>query len=74
VLGALYLPDLLSFLEQAMGFKALDADVYFIDYLPSEVETWQVAVICLTAMVIALLATFYPANKAAKLRPIELID
>ena len=74
VLIALNLSEIVSFLEKLFNFKALDGDVYFINYLPSEVQATQVLIIAGTAVVIALLASLYPAKKASKLSPIELIQ
>lgn len=67
------LPQLVAILEAVFQFKALDADVYFIDYIPTEVEFLQILTVVFTAFVVALLATLYPARKAAKLAPVELI-
>lgn len=73
VLLAWYLPELFAGLESLFNFKALDSDVYFINHLPSELLTSQVLVVSLTAFVIAFLATLYPAKRAAKLTPVELL-
>lgn len=73
-LGAIYLPDIVQYLEQAWNFKALDKDVYFIDHLPSELQGLQVTLIAATAFVISLFACFIPAKKASKLTPVELLN
>ena len=70
---AFYLPDIFTFIEQILNFKALDGDVYFIDRIPSEIDLSQVSIVVFTALVIAFLATLYPSKKAAKLTPIELL-
>ena len=74
LLLAWQLEGLVSTLEQLFGIKALDADVYFISHIPSQIQIEQVIVIALTALVIALIASYYPAKKASKLDPIELIS
>lgn len=71
---AFNLTSIVSFIESALGVNALDGDVYFINYLPSQVQMGEVAIIAITAMVIAFLASLYPAKKASKLSPIELIQ
>ena len=73
VLG-LNLSGIMHFAETLFNFKALDGDVYFIDYLPSEVNVGQVVIIVTTALVIAYLASLYPARKASRMNPIELIQ
>jgi lipoprotein-releasing system permease protein len=52
---------------------ALDASVYFIDHLPVDTQTPDVALIVLASLAIAALATVYPAVQAARLYPVEAI-
>jgi len=73
LLLAYNLPELFAMFEQWLNFKALDGDVYFIDRIPSEINLVQAAVVVLTALSIAFLATIYPARKASKMRPLDLL-
>jgi lipoprotein-releasing system permease protein len=52
---------------------ALDPSVYFIDHLPVATQAQDVALIVLASLVIAALATLYPARQAARLFPVEAI-
>jgi lipoprotein-releasing system permease protein len=52
---------------------ALDPSVYFIDHLPVDTQTPDVALIVLASLAIAALATIYPALQAARLYPVEAI-
>jgi lipoprotein-releasing system permease protein len=52
---------------------ALDPSVYFIDHLPVDTQTPDVALIVLASLGIAALATIYPAVQAARLYPVEAI-
>ena len=63
----------IALLERLLGHKFLSADVYFIDYLPSEVLVSDVVTIGLAALVLAFLATLYPAWRAARTRPAEVL-
>jgi lipoprotein-releasing system permease protein len=52
---------------------ALDPSVYFIDHLPVATQLLDVALIVLASLLIAALATLYPAWQAAALFPVEAI-
>lgn len=51
----------------------LDPSVYFIDHLPASTQRSDVALIVLASLVIAAIATIYPARQAARLFPVEAI-
>ncbi|HEU4563227.1 MAG TPA: ABC transporter permease [Gemmatimonadaceae bacterium] len=51
----------------------LDASVYFIDHLPVRVQALDVIWIVLASVVIAVVATVYPARQAARLYPVDAI-
>jgi lipoprotein-releasing system permease protein len=51
----------------------LDPSVYFIDHLPVSMQPLDVALIVLASLVVAALATIYPAVQAARLYPVEAI-
>ncbi|TWC38990.1 lipoprotein-releasing system permease protein [Pseudomonas sp. SJZ079] len=60
-------------LERALGMKFLNADVYFIDYLPSQLLLEDVLLVCGAALVLSFLATLYPAWRAARTQPAEAL-
>ena len=70
---ALTISDIISWVERTFGIQFLDADVYFISDLPSDLQWADVGVISLAALVISFLATLYPAWRAAKLQPAEAL-
>jgi lipoprotein-releasing system permease protein len=71
VVIAVNLQDLVHGLESVVGFKFLDARVYFMSDLPARVRTTDVVRICGFAFVLACLSTLYPAARAARLLPAE---
>jgi lipoprotein-releasing system permease protein len=71
VLIAANLQNLVHGLEALVGFKFLDARVYFMSDLPAHVRFSDVAKICAFAFVLACASTLYPAWRAARLLPAE---
>ena len=71
VLIAVNLQALVHGLEHAVGFKFLDARVYFMSDLPAHVHAADVLQICAVAFVLACVSTIYPAWRAARLAPAE---
>ena len=51
----------------------LNADVYPIDFLPSELNLLDVVFVVIGVFVLSLLATVYPARKAAAIQPAEAL-
>jgi lipoprotein-releasing system permease protein len=54
-------------------FIKLDPSIYFIDHLPVSTQPRDVILIVVASLLIAILATLYPAIQAAKLYPVEAI-
>ncbi len=76
VLGSLtawQLGAIVATLEDWFGFRLFDPDVYFISMLPTDVQWPDVAVISGLGVVISLLATLYPARRAAMISPAEVL-
>jgi len=71
VLIAVNLQSLVHGLEDILGFKFLDARVYFMSDLPAHVRLSDVVKICAFAFVLACISTLYPAWRAARLLPAE---
>ena len=51
----------------------IPAEVYFIDHLPIHIQATDVAMVVVASLLVAVLATVYPARKAAALHPVEAI-
>ncbi|MFC5698486.1 lipoprotein-releasing ABC transporter permease subunit [Pseudomonas sp. GCM10022186] len=73
ILAALNVSDAIALLERLLGHKFLNADVYFIDYLPSQLMAEDVVLVCSAALVLSFLATLYPAWRAARTQPAEAL-
>jgi lipoprotein-releasing system permease protein len=70
---AFNLDKLVEFLENLFGFKILSPEIYYIEKFPSQVNPMDVALIIITAILISLLATLYPAWRASKFDPAEAL-
>ncbi|MDR0367392.1 MAG: FtsX-like permease family protein, partial [Rickettsiales bacterium] len=55
------------------GTKLFPEDVYFLAEMPSRVEAGEVAAVGAMSLAISFLATLYPARKAARREPVEVL-
>ncbi len=74
VLVAMNLTGLIQQLESLIGHHFLSGDIYFVDFLPSQVEVRDVVLVSGTAILLSLAATFYPALKASRLNPATVLS
>lgn len=74
VLVALNLTSLIKGLESLMGHQFLSGDIYFVDFLPSQVIMGDVILVSSTAIILSLLATWYPASRASQLNPATVLS
>ncbi len=51
----------------------LEPEIYSIPYVPFHVRAWDAVLISATALLISFLATIYPARRASKLDPVEVL-
>lgn len=73
IFAALNVSSWIAALEHLIGHKFLNADVYFIDYLPSRLMAADVIQVCAAALVLSFFATLYPAWRAARTQPAEAL-
>ncbi len=59
--------------ENLLGIRLLSGDIYFIDFLPSDLQFNDVYLTAGIALLLSLLATIYPAIKATKIKPAEVL-
>lgn len=70
---ALNVENIVPALESLFQVEFLPADVYYISDLPSELRQPDVLRITGMALVLSLLATLYPAWRAARTEPVEAL-
>ncbi|WP_132700488.1 lipoprotein-releasing ABC transporter permease subunit [Reinekea marinisedimentorum] len=73
VIGALTIADILSWIENTFNIQFLNANVYFISYIPSELKWSDVTIIASASFLISVLSTIYPAWKASRISPAEAL-
>lgn len=73
VIAALNVSSWVAAIESFFGHQFLSSDVYFINYLPSELRLADVVLICGAALSMSFLATLYPAWRASRTQPAEAL-
>jgi lipoprotein-releasing system permease protein len=73
ILLALNVEATVHFLESLLNFTFLAKDVYYITDLPSDIRLDDVVTITVAALLMGLLATLYPAWRAARIQPAEAL-
>ena len=64
---------IMNFFEALFGWQIFNPDVFFITQLPSVLMWQDVAFICGLALTLSVVATLYPAYRAAKIEPAEAL-
>ncbi|MEH6517989.1 MAG: lipoprotein-releasing ABC transporter permease subunit [Halioglobus sp.] len=72
VLGT-YIAAITAAFESLLGVKLFDPSVYFISELPADLQWLDVAGVVAASLLLSLLATAYPAWRAAKIAPAEVL-
>lgn len=60
-------------LQNVLHVQILSKSVYFIDYLPSKIESTDIILVCALALLMSFLAALYPAWRAARTQPAEAL-
>lgn len=74
VLASWQLTNIINFIQKAIGHRFLSGDIYFIDFLPSELHWLDVFYVLLTALLLSLLASWYPARRASNIEPARVLS
>lgn len=77
LLGGIFLAthatSLVSGIEHYFHVQLISSDVYYVNYLPSKLVGHDVTQVCLLSLILSLLATLYPAWRAARVQPAEAL-
>ncbi|EMA4136560.1 lipoprotein-releasing ABC transporter permease subunit LolE [Cronobacter turicensis] len=74
VLASWQLTAIIHGIEKLIGHHFLSGDIYFIDFLPSELHALDVVYVLITALVLSLLASWYPARRASRVDPARVLS
>ncbi len=70
---ASHVTELVNWLQAVFHVNLLSSGAFWVDYLPSKIIASDVIKICVSAFVMSLLATIYPAWRASRIQPAEAL-
>ncbi len=70
---ALYVNEIVHFVEQLFQTKFLSPDVYYITEIHADLRIHEVFTYAISAFLLSILATIYPAWRAAKVQPADAL-
>lgn len=70
---ALNIEAIRQFLQGLTGTELFSAEIYFLSKLPAQIDWSEVTTVVVMAFSLSLLATLYPAWRAARLDPVEAL-
>ncbi|UYF98511.1 MULTISPECIES: lipoprotein-releasing ABC transporter permease subunit [unclassified Halomonas] len=73
VVLALTISDVIGWFESVTGIQFLDSGVYFVSHLPSKLIFSDIRNIVLAAFGLTFLSTLYPAWRAARVQPADVL-
>lgn len=73
VFFSLTVGDFAALVERVFDIKLLSAEVYPVDFLPSQIRIGDIAGVSVGVFLLSVLATLYPAYRASKVQPAEAL-
>ena len=62
-----------DFVQETTGLSVFPSDIYYLDRIPTEINFVDVTTIVTLALLTSILAGIYPAEQAARLKPVEAL-
>ncbi len=62
-----------DFIKSTTGLEVFPKNIYFFDRIPCEVNSHDVVMIVVIALIISMLAGLYPAHQGARLQPVAAL-
>ena len=73
IVFALNIETIRRWIEGLSGAELFSAEIYFLSQLPARIDWDEVLTVVAMSLVLSLLATLYPAWRAARLDPVEAL-
>lgn len=74
VVASLQLTNISKGIESVIGHPLLSGDIYPIDFLPTELHWVDVVQVLTTAIILSLVASWYPARRASRIDPARVLS
>ena len=74
ILFSLSLRPITSSWKEWFGFDLLNEDVYFINFIPSDLSLIDVLIVALASLLMSWLAAIYPAMRASRVQPAQELN
>ncbi|AKZ65964.1 lipoprotein-releasing ABC transporter permease subunit LolE [Candidatus Palibaumannia cicadellinicola] len=71
---AVNLTKLVKMIENLLGYSLLSSNIYFINFLPTELHLQDILIVISTAILLSLLASWYPAQRASSIDPVHILN
>ncbi|MBP6011971.1 MAG: lipoprotein-releasing ABC transporter permease subunit [Alphaproteobacteria bacterium] len=68
-----YIEEIRQFLQWVSGMQLFPAELYFLSRMPAKMDIGEVIMVVISSLTISILATVYPAWRAAKLDPVDAL-
>ena len=70
---AINLSEIVLFIESIFGSNLFTSEVYFLNDLPSSIDSSEILFVSTFAFTLTILATIYPAFKSTKSHPAKVL-
>jgi len=72
-LGAIKSETVARFIERSLSIDLINSEIYFIDYLPAQLNPHDFTLVIVASLSLSIFATLYPALRAASIDPIQAL-
>tara|TARA_B100001559_G_scaffold218275_1_gene183072 strand:+ start:182 stop:1411 length:1230 start_codon:yes stop_codon:yes gene_type:complete len=73
ILFSIYIDEIRNFLSMVFGINIFPSDVYYLERMPSEINSLSVSIVFFLSLVITTLASYFPARTISKMKTTEAL-